>query len=41
MLLRWIVNPLLIWQILSGDHNLAKKLDKFEGAFEKDGVVEL
>jgi hypothetical protein len=37
MFLRWIVNSLLIWQILLGDHNL----EKIEGAFEKDEVVEL
>jgi hypothetical protein len=41
MLLRWVVKPLLIWQILLGDHNLEKKLDKFERPFEKDKVVEL
>jgi hypothetical protein len=41
IILGWVVNPLLIWQILLRDLNLEKKLEEFEGAFERDEVVEL
>jgi hypothetical protein len=42
MIIKLVVNPLLTFlELIKIDVNLEKELEQFEGAFEKDEIVDL